>query len=117
MRAEKLQKRAARVGFDWPEADPVFDKIDEEIGEIKNELAGGGNTQKLGEECGDLLFSCVNLLRHLNVDPETALRNANRKFERRFRAVETSLTDQGRQASDAPLDELEALWQQAKDAE
>jgi ATP diphosphatase len=114
MRAEKLQKRAARIGFDWPEVSPVFDKITEEMGELKSEIDGGGSSERINEEAGDLLFSCVNLLRHLRVDPEAALRSANNKFERRFRAVETALTDQGRQPSDADLAELEELWQRAK---
>lgn len=117
MRAEKLQKRAARVGFDWPTLDPVFDKMNEELDELKAEIEAvdaGGDTQKLAEEAGDLLFTCVNLLRHLKVDPEVALRAANSKFERRFRAVEGALRADGRQPRDAELDELEALWQRAK---
>lgn len=114
MRAEKLQKRAARVGFDWPDVAPVYDKITEEMGELKAEIDGGGSAQRVAEEAGDLLFSCVNLLRHLKVDPEAALRSANAKFERRFRAVETALAADGRQPSDADLAELEALWQRAK---
>jgi MazG family protein len=114
MRAEKLQKRAARVGFDWPDTAPVFEKITEETNELMYEIASGSDTERLSDEAGDLLFSCVNLLRHLKIDPEAALRSANAKFERRFRVVETLLTDEGRQLSEADLAELEALWQRAK---
>ncbi len=114
MRAEKLQKRAARVGFDWPQLAPVFDKVMEELDELKAEIDGGGNADRLSEEAGDLLFACVNLLRHLKVDPESALRSANAKFEQRFRAIEAALAADGRLPDDADLDELEALWQRAK---
>ena len=114
MRAEKLQKRAARVGFDWPDTAPVFEKITEETNELMYEIASGRDTERLSDEAGDLLFSCVNLLRHLKIDPEAALRSANAKFERRFRVVEKLLTDEGRQLSEADLADLEALWQRAK---
>ncbi|MCZ6840181.1 MAG: nucleoside triphosphate pyrophosphohydrolase [Alphaproteobacteria bacterium] len=114
MRAEKLQKRAARVGFDWPDVAPVLEKVLEELGELKSEIDGGGNSERLREEAGDLLFSCVNVLRHVKVDPEAALRSANAKFERRFRAVEAALAAEDRQPRDADLAELEALWQRAK---
>ena len=114
MRAEKLQKRAARVGFDWPDVAPVLEKVLEELGELKSEIDGGGNSERLREEAGDLLFSCVNVLRHVKVDPEAALRSANAKFERRFRAVEAALAAEDRQPLDADLAELEALWQRAK---
>lgn len=113
MRAEKLQKRAARVGFDWPDIAPVFDKIAEEMDELRSEI-DGGSSERVSEEAGDLLFSCVNLLRHLKVDPEAALRSANAKFERRFGAIETALAAEDRQPADADLAELEALWQRAK---
>ena len=114
MRAEKLQKRAARVGFDWLDVAPVLEKVLEELGELKSEIDGGGNSERLREEAGDLLFSCVNVLRHVKVDPEAALRSANAKFERRFRAVEAALATEDRQPRDADLAELEALWQRAK---
>jgi ATP diphosphatase len=114
MRAEKLQKRAARVGFDWPDLAPVLDKVMEELGELKAEIDNGGTADRVSEEAGDLLFACVNLLRHLKVDPESALRSANAKFEQRFRAVEATLAANGRRPDDADLDELEALWQRAK---
>ena len=114
MRAEKLQKRAARVGFDWPDIAPVLDKVIEELGELKAEIDSGGNSERVSEEAGDVLFACVNLLRHVKVDPESALRSANNKFEQRFRQVEAALAAEGRRPDDADLAELEALWQRAK---
>ena len=114
LRAVKLQKRAARVGFDWPEAAQVLDKIVEEIDEIRHEMANGSAPERLRDEIGDLLFAVVNLARHLDVDPEGALRGTNLKFERRFRRIEALLAESGREAKDASLDELEALWVQAK---
>lgn len=117
MRAEKLQKRAARVGFDWPDMEPVFDKIGEEIGEIREVLENGRDADALRDEIGDLLFACVNLARHLAVDPEVALRQGNNKFERRFRRIEADLRERGKAPEDCSLDELEALWQAAKAGE
>ncbi len=117
LRAVKLQKRAARVGFDWPEAAQVIDKIAEEVTEIRQEMADGGGPERLRDEVGDLLFAVVNLARHLEVDPEGALRGANLKFERRFRRVEALLAAAGREPKDASLDEMEALWVQAKGEE
>lgn len=114
LRAVKLQKRAARVGFDWPDSLQVLDKIAEEVAEIRDEITNGGGQDRLRDEVGDLLFAVVNLARHLDVDPEGALRGANAKFERRFRRIEALLADSGREAKDASLDELEALWIQAK---
>ena len=113
-RAAKLQRRAARVGFDWPEVAPVLDKLEEELAELKAELAAGGSHERLADEVGDLLFAAVNLARHLGIDGETALRRANQKFERRFRAIEEALRAAGRRPEDASLDEMEALWQAAK---
>ncbi|MBM3535929.1 MAG: nucleoside triphosphate pyrophosphohydrolase [Alphaproteobacteria bacterium] len=117
MRADKLQRRAARVGFDWPEARQVLDKIDEEIGELRRELDAGARKDAAEDEVGDLLFALANLARHLGVDPEAALRRGNRKFERRFRAIEAALAARGRRPEGATLEEMEALWQQAKDEE
>ncbi len=114
MRAQKLQRRAARVGFDWSSAQDVFLKIDEELSEIKSELGVTPSPERLLDEVGDLLFAVVNLARHLEVDPEAALRHANGKFERRFRHVEDQLAAAGRDPAAASLDELEALWQRAK---
>ena len=109
IRAAKLQRRAARVGFDWPDVTGVFAKLDEEGQELRDAHAGG-NADAVEHEIGDLLFTCVNLARHLEVDPDQALLKANRRFERRFRHME----DAHPQLSDLSADELEALWVQAK---
>jgi MazG family protein len=114
LRAEKLQKRAARVRFDWPDARQVFDKLDEELAEIHEEIDKGGDPDRLEDEVGDLLFVVVNLARHLHVDPESALRRTNAKFERRFRAMEARLAEAGARAEDQSLEALEELWQEAK---
>jgi len=116
-RALKLQGRAGRVGFDWPEPAQVLDKIAEEIEEVRAELGEGVPKERLEDEVGDLLFACVNLARKLNIDPETALRGGNRKFERRFHSIEAALAAEGRRPTDASLDEMEALWVAAKRAE
>ncbi|MDH3336163.1 MAG: nucleoside triphosphate pyrophosphohydrolase [Rhodospirillaceae bacterium] len=113
LRAIKLQKRAARVGFDWPDVEPVFQKFDEELAEIRHEIAVG-NQKALENEVGDLLFTCVNLARKLNVDAETSLRNANQRFEARFRGIEQILWDDGSDVTKTPLDQLEQLWQHVK---
>jgi len=115
LRAEKLQKRAARVGFDWPDDRGVFDKISEETAELKAELAK--EVPQPQEEVGDLLFVCVNLARHLGVGAETALRFANAKFERRFRRMETLIDAAGETIEEATLDRLETLWKQVKTEE
>jgi nucleoside triphosphate diphosphatase len=114
VRAEKLQKRAARVGFDWGAAGPVIDKIEEEIGELRAEVATGGPADRLKDEVGDVLFAVANLARHLKVDPEAALRATNDKFDRRFRHVERRLRESGRSPETASLAEMETLWQEAK---
>lgn len=113
-RAAKLQKRAARIGFDWPTAAPVLDKIAEEVAEVRAEMVAGGDAGKLEGEVGDLLFACVNLARKLNIDPESALRRGNAKFERRFRGIERALAEQGKSAAEAALEELDALWDAEK---
>jgi nucleoside triphosphate diphosphatase len=115
VRALKLQKRAAEVGFDWGEPGAVLDKIDEEIGELRHELASNDHApERLEDEIGDILFALVNLARHVGVDPDAALRRTNAKFVRRFRYIERMLAEQGRPLTDADLDEMEALWQAAK---
>lgn len=115
-RAEKLQRRAARVGFDWPAARGVLDKIREETDEVAAEMDAGAAPERLREEVGDLLFSVVNLARHLGVDAEGALRTANRKFERRFRAMEERLAARGGiEAVDAAT--REAAWEAVKGEE
>ena len=111
-RALKLTERAARVGFDWPEAAQVLDKISEEAAELTAEL--GGPRARIEAEYGDLLFVMVNLGRHLGLEPEGALRRANAKFERRFRTVETRLREEGRRPEEAGLAAMEAIWQAVK---
>lgn len=115
-RAAKLQKRAAQVGFDWPEALPVLDKVREELDEVL-EAMSENDPQAIAEELGDLLFVVVNLARHLKVEPEAVLRAANGKFERRFRFIEQALRDAGRPIENCSLDELDALWGEAKKQE
>jgi ATP diphosphatase len=116
-RAVKLQKRVARVGFDWPGVGQVFDKLEEEIGELRAELSETPDQRRIEEEMGDILFVCANLARKLGVDPETALRGCNRKFERRFRHIEESLAGEGRRPENATLEEMEELWVAAKKLE
>ena len=113
MRAVKLQKRAARVGFDWPETSMVLDKLVEEA----QEIAEAKDHPNLEEEFGDLLFVMANLGRHLKVDPEKALRAANAKFTRRFNYIEETLSKDGRAPTDSTLEEMDAIWDQAKAAE
>ena len=114
LRADKIQKRAARIGFDWPDARPVFDKLKEEIAELEAELQKPAERRALEDEMGDILFAAANLARKLDIDPEAALRHATAKFERRFRRVETLAAEC---ATGSDLDALEALWQQVKHEE
>ena len=111
LRSIKIQARAARIGFDWPNATEVFVKIDEEIAELRAELARSADQALLEDELGDILFAVANLARKLEIDPEAALRRATAKFERRFRRVE-ALVDE--RAAGTDLDVLEALWQEVK---
>lgn len=115
-RAQKLQKRAARSGFDWPEAGPVLDKLQEEIDEVR-EAVQQQNQAAMFEEIGDLLFSVVNLARHLGVDAEEALRAGNRKFTSRFSHIEQTLQQAGQSLEKQDLQTLETLWQAAKQQE
>ncbi|MGD0438842.1 MAG: nucleoside triphosphate pyrophosphohydrolase [Bryobacteraceae bacterium] len=115
-RAAKLTNRAARVGFDWPDARAVLDKLDEEIGELNAELAGA-DPARLTDEVGDLLFVLANLARKLNLDPEDCLRHANDKFARRFNAMEQALARQGRDLKEETLEAMEAAWQAVKRGE
>ena len=119
-RAVKLQSRAARVGFDWPSLEPVLAKAEEEIGELKVAIASegaGAAPGKVAEEFGDLLFVMANLARHLSIDPEDALRGANAKFVRRFASIEDALRKDGRKPEVSSLEDMDALWDQAKEAE
>ena len=115
-RALKLQKRAAKVGFDWNDVRAVLVKLREEIAEVEAEI-GSGSSEALSDEVGDLLFAVANLARHLDVDPEAALRAANAKFARRFAHIEHRLAESGRKPETADLEEMEALWVEAKELE
>lgn len=113
-RALKLQSKAARVGFDWPSIAPVFDKIREEISELEAEVKTPASKETIEDELGDLLFVMANLARHLEIDPEAALRRANEKFLRRFRHIEMCLAQQGRSPAQSDLGEMDKLWDEAK---
>ena len=117
LRAEKLQRRAARVGFDWADVQGVIAKCREELDEVQAALAAAGSSDALAAEVGDLLFSCVNLARHLGVEAEQALRGASAKFERRFRAMEQVLADAGTPLGAADMTAMDAAWEQVKAAE
>jgi ATP diphosphatase len=117
-RAQKLQDRAATVGFDWNETRAVVDKIKEELMEVEEEInSETRNEQKIEDEIGDLLFACVNLARHFKIDSEAAVRKTNKKFERRFAYIEESLRDQGKGLRDATLEIMDKLWDEAKEDE
>lgn len=118
-RAIKLQNKAAKVGFDWPSLAPVFEKLEEEIGELRTEIDKSGgkpaaDDPAIAEEFGDLLFVVANVARHLKIDPETALRAANEKFTRRFRYIEEQLAARGSSPAQSDLAEMDALWDEAK---
>lgn len=115
-RAEKLQKRAGRVGFDWPNANDVFEKLDEELSEVKEAITEG-DRDHLEEEIGDLLFVAANLARKLSIDPEHALRKGNAKFERRFKAMEALAKQNGQDFDALDINSQETLWQAVKQAE
>ena len=118
MRAEKLQKRCSKIGFDWDNIAPVFSKVEEELQEVKQELARQPQDQvKIEEEMGDLLFATVNLSRHIHCQAEESLRKANQKFEQRFRKVEERLKQQNRRLEDASLVEMDVLWDEVKKEE
>lgn len=112
--SEKLQKRAAHHGFDWEDIAPVFDKLNEEIDELKAEIVRQDNHQRIADEMGDILFASVNLARHVGVNPEQALRDSNRKFISRFEIVEQLLREDNLQMEECSVDVLESYWQKAK---
>lgn len=112
-RALKLQEKAATVGFDWSEAAPILDKIEEEIGELRQAMAAGDHAAS-EDEFGDVLFALVNLGRKLKLDPEKALAGTNHKFSKRFRFIEKTLEERGKSLADASFDEMETIWQAAK---
>ncbi len=115
-RAVKLQKRAADVGFDWDKLEDIYAKVTEELDELRDLVEAGGSQQDREAELGDLLFACVNLARRLSVDPEQALRAANRKFEARFNHIERRLKERGRTPQESTLREMDALWDEGKRA-
>ncbi len=114
IRAGKLQKRAADVGFDWPDIQGPMAKVQEELAEVRSELEVEDNRERLQAEIGDLLFACVNLARHADIDPESALRQANGTFESRYRCMEKILAAEKRQMNQLDLEAMERLWVQAK---
>ncbi|PYQ57026.1 MAG: nucleoside triphosphate pyrophosphohydrolase [Acidobacteria bacterium] len=116
LKASRLTEKAARVGFDWRRAEDVFEKIDEEIGELRDAI-DGKNPQNIHDEIGDLLFSIANIARKLDVSPEEALQSANRKFMRRFEVMERSVRSEGRNLDQLTLEQMDALWDEAKAAE
>jgi MazG family protein len=113
LRADKLQRRASRVGFDWGAPEPILDKIAEEIAELGAELPIADKA-RMADELGDVLFAVVNLARHLEIDPEAALRGANAKFERRFKFIEQALMAEGKTPEASSLEEMDLLWRRAK---
>lgn len=116
-RADKIQKKASRVGFDWPSIHGVSDKVEEELEELREEIANNAGSDAVMDEAGDLLFAAVNLVRHAGVDPEAALRQANRKFSRRFRTVERLSEAAGKTVTETDLDTLDYYWDRAKELE
>lgn len=117
MRADEIQNKAAKVGFDWPEIEPVFAKINEEIEEIRDAMDNNMSQEAIADEVGDLFFACVNLARRLNVDPELATQGTNNKFCQRFGYIEAEVIKSGRTVLETPLVELDALWEDAKQLE
>ena len=114
-RANKLGKRAAQVGFEWPDITGALDKVEEEFAELRAEIRDGGTPDAIAGEIGDLLFSLVNICRYLHIDPEGSLRRTNSKFEQRFSYVEERLRERGRHPQQSTLEEMDALWNEAKD--
>ena len=117
MRAQKIQQRAAKQGFDWTHLAPVIEKVHEELKELEIEIEAKTQSTRIAEELGDLLFASVNLARHLKIDAETALERATKKFERRFRYIEDNLRVRGKKFKDVDLEEMEELWLSAKSTE
>lgn len=114
MRALKLQKQAAKVGFDWPTIIPVMEKIEEEVKELAAEIHQGGSIDAIEDELGDVLFCCVNLARHAGLDPETTLARTNLKFERRFKGIEKLMRQDGVQFENLDLEKMDQYWNQVK---
>jgi len=117
MEAFQMTTKVSRVGFDWPDAAAVLEKLDEEVAELREAVGAGAGHQRVAEEMGDLLFAAVNVARLVGADPESALKSANRKFRRRFAFIESELARRGRTPSESTLEEMESLWTAAKAAE
>jgi nucleoside triphosphate diphosphatase len=115
--AVEMQRRAARVGFDWDQLAPVLAKIREELAELEMEINGLGHSDRKQDELGDLLFAVANLARKLDINPEQALRSTNQKFRRRFSLVEIELAKSGKRPEDASLEEMDAIWERTKGRE
>jgi len=113
-RANKLGKRAAQVGFEWPDITGALDKVEEELAELRTEIRDGARREAIAGEIGDLLFSLVNICRYLHIDPEASLRRTNSKFEQRFRYVEQRLKERGTTPQQSTLAEMDSLWDEAK---
>jgi tetrapyrrole methylase family protein/MazG family protein/ATP diphosphatase len=109
----KLTKKAAKVGFDWENADPIFEKLDEEVAELRTAIKNG-DTENAGEEIGDLLFVVINLARHLDIEPETALKKTNRKFRQRFKFIEDETKSRGKTLEESSLADMDELWNKSK---
>lgn len=114
IKAHRIQDKVRAIGFDWEQRDQVWDKVNEEIREVKHELNNGQEFEKMEDEIGDLLFSVINAARLYNVEPETALERTNRKFIQRFNYLETKAKDLGRSLKEMSLEEMESIWQEAK---
>jgi ATP diphosphatase len=114
--SQKIQKRAARTGFDWPSISPVFDKLEEEVAELKEEIGRADNQERIIDEYGDVLFVCVNLAMHLDINAEESMRYANRKFIGRFQTMERLISQDNKSFDDLSLEQMEAYWQKSKQA-
>ncbi len=112
-RARQIQKDAAAFGFDWPDISPVFDKLEEELAELKHAFSTG-DSQAISDEIGDLMFVCINLARHARVNAEMSLRNTNQKFLRRFAYVQQQMSDAGIEMDQQQLEQMEHFWQESK---
>jgi MazG family protein len=112
--ANDIQRIASSVGFDWPSYEGVIEKVREELSELEEEIHSATSQERLVDEFGDLLFSCINLARHLNIEPETALRQASNKFKQRLTLIESKLAERGKNLSDSNLTELDTLWNEVK---
>jgi len=114
IKSHRIQDKVRAVGFDWDHREQVWDKVNEEINEVKHELMNGGDKERTEDEIGDLLFSIINAARLYDIEPETALERTNRKFIKRFKYLEKKARESGRSLKEMSLEEMEAIWQEAK---